>query len=296
MAKDIWDIPDSNHTMDITAEERYWISEHSSGYDILSLTDCQSVLDDLLANIESHLSTVSRSKSLDEVKILIPGCGTRVKLEVAIAQNFPGVQIHCGDFTDVIQLATSEFARLKEQLTLQGQSTAPLERVSYHVLDSTNLPDSPKYDLIIVINSVLASQHNQNFQMLESFRRVISPEGRLIGFFPNIFAVADLLSLIRSPDEVFSQIDIQRSSYFEQKQQIEQVFYSPLRLRHLLVSLGFEIERLEVYFFDKPDVFERVRRHYAEFFHPDTDVVFYEHYLEAVPQRKSRGESERASN
>ncbi len=161
MAKDIWDIPDSNHTMDITAEERYWISEHSSGYDILSLTDCQSVLDDLLANIESHLSTVSRSKSLDEVKILIPGCGTRVKLEVAIAQNFPGVQIHCGDFTDVI---------------------------------------------------------------------------------------------------------------------------------------GFEIERLEVYFFDKPDVFERVRRHYAEFFHPDTDVVFYEHYLEAVPQRKSRGESERASN
>lgn len=259
----IWDIPDAAGTLSLAQERDYWADEHGRGYDILSLSHSPSVNDWLCDRIGAHLG------GGDGSRILVAGCGTTTKLERAVAERFPELEIVCGDFADVIEIAQANFA--------EAAAGAPTN-IRYETVDSTNIAQRDHYDLVITINSVLSSSHATNQKMMANFHAALKPRGMAIGFFPTIMALTDIESVTgkRHPEK----IDPDRNAFFEEAQGVEQILYSPMRFRQLAVSTGFALERMEIYFFDHPDIAPLVKKYYAEFTTDDQDVVLYELYVE----------------
>ena len=273
----IWHIRDSEHTLAQEAEEDYWVDEHSNGFNVFTLVADDEIIAGLIGRIKNMwLPSASR-----QGKVLISGCGIQNKFEIALAQAFPQFEFHCGDFPEVVKLARANFeAYLKEQ-------GLKLSNICYRPIDATNLAEQDEYDLIITINSVVATNHSTNTAMIKNFYQALKPQGILMGIYPSIWALADMLSVHGKSDFETEGIDLARNSYFEKHQQVEQIFYSPLRLRQMMLSAGFKIDRFEIFFCDTPDIATASREYYPELCDPDVGIVLYEHYVEATKPNKT---------
>ena len=267
-----WEIPDSNYTLARDAEENYWIDEHSKGFDVFTLV----ADDDIIADFIARIKAMSLPSGPGQAKVLISGCGIQNKFEMALAQALPQFDFHCGDFPEVIKLAQANFEAAQTELGHR------FTNIHYETIDATDLPQRDEYDLIITINSVLATNHSTNVAMIQSFCQALKPGGRLMGIYPSIWALTDILTIYGRLDFETEGIDLLRNSYFEKQQQVEQIFYSPLRLRQIMLAAGFEVARFEIFFCDTPAIARASKQYYPELCDPDAGIVLYEHYVEAV--------------
>lgn len=260
----IWDIPDSCRTLPLSGEREYWAGEHKRGYEVLSLSDAPSIRNRICDSVKSHIL----GHLAGNAKILVAGCGTSTELELALSEELPTADIVCGDFPKVVAIAEKNFAKARDALP------GDYSNIRYKPVDSTSITARGHYDIIITVNSVLSSKHATNQKIMENFCAALKPGGKVIGLFPTIAALSDIESVTGKKHP--HKIDKDRNAFFEETQGVEQILYSPLRFRHLAVSAGFVVERLEILFFDSDDIAPAVKQYYKEFMAEDEDVVLYE--------------------
>ncbi len=136
-------------------------------------------------------------------------------------------------------------------------------------------------DCVITVNSVLSDLDDENRALLRRFREALPAGGLLAGFFPTIFTPLELGYL--QPDRrMLAQVNLEECRFAEEKQGVTQIFYSPLRLRAVLREAGFELQRMEVVFFDSPELADHARTYYG--LGDDPDVMAWDLFVEAVAQ------------
>ena len=185
---------------------------------------------------------LTRNMSERATQVLIPGCGSRTFLQRHIVEYAPGVRrIVCTDWSaEALKRAAGDFSHPK--LVYQEEDTS---RMTF----ARN-----SFDTVLVVNSILSSNDLLNRRMVQDCFRVLKRGGKLIGFFPTIFAASELANLDtrlarwKSP----GIIDEGKNSFFEPAQGMRQLFYTPLRLRQIFHEAGVKRITMEVCFFDSP--------------------------------------------
>lgn len=242
----------------LSPEERqnYWEKTHVvEQYEtVWSMTDDFDVRQKIISsirNIDPHS------------EVLIPGCGSKIKLQNDIAEMIPSVEaIVCTDFAKVVEFA---------------QQFPNNTKIEYVACDSTLLPWESRFDIIIIVNSILSESNEENRQILDACWKSLKPGGKLIGFFPTIFAAADI-AYIEGNQQRLDRVDWKRSTLHEEKQQLNQIFYTPLRLKHLFKKCNFVLSGMEIYFCDS----EYFMRHSEGYYGiRDDDLMIYEHFVHA---------------
>lgn len=250
----MWDIKNTK-TISSKDRQKYWENTHrTDNYEtVWSMTDDLEVRNKILHQL---------SQQDNLAKILIPGCGSKVLLQNDIAAKYPNASILCTDYSGVIEIA---------------QEQSNLSNIKYKALNSTNLDIENEFDALIIVNSILSESHKENIEILNSCFKSLKPNGKLIGFFPTVFASIDIASIENNKDRM-GFVDLEKSSFYEEKQEIWQIFYTPLRLRHALKETGFNREVIEIYFCDS----EYFTAHSDEYYGiKDPDLPVYEHFVVA---------------
>ncbi len=250
-----WNIPKPPSTLDAVARKQYWEKTHADEYGstVWSMTEDPDVQDKICTEVAQI-----RAKDL-----WIPGCGSRVCLQNAIAGALGDARILCTDYPGVVDIA-------------MRAKNAP--QIRYEALDTANSAFDNQFDAVIVVNSILSEDDEENRRMLAACRQALRPGGKMLGFFPTVFATLDIASIERDSDRA-GLVDLATSSLYEEKQGVRQIFYTPLRLRLVLREAGFGIDRMEVFFCDSAWFLEQSRIHYGL---QDPDCVIYEHFVSAT--------------
>jgi hypothetical protein len=200
-------------------------------------------------------------------RVIVAGCGSNVALQQAIAERVPQLESVTGvDFPGVVEVA----ARRTDD-----------PRIGYVGADIAEDGCGVSGDCVITVNSVLSDLDDENRALLRRFREALPAGGLLAGFFPTIFTPLELGYL--QPDRrMLAQVNLEECRFAEEKQGVTQIFYSPLRLRAVLREAGFELQRMEVVFFDSPELADHARTYYG--LGDDSDVMAWELFVEAVAQ------------
>lgn len=247
------DIINHNNELNDSERQKYWEKTHcEENYEtVWSMTD----------DAEVRKKVVKEISNYDTPKnILIPGCGSKVALQNEIAKNFTTSNILCTDYEGVVDIAKKQRNE---------------DNIQYKALNSTCLGFKDEWDIVIIVNSVLSESDEENRTILKSCYSALKPGGILIGFFPTIFASVDIAHL-ESTRERMAFIDIDKSSFYEEKQNIWQIFYTPLRLRIILKELNFIRDRVEIYFCDSDYFVNHSKEYYGIENH---DLPIYEHFV-----------------
>jgi len=242
-----------------TKREKYWVSSHrNKAYgDVFSITEDEACR----ARIMTALNEVGKVAS-----VLVPGCGSRTFLQETLVQCHAIRKICCTDFAGVVQIAKQHFMHPK---------------VQYLARNSTKLGFENEWDAVVVINSVLSESDKENRLMLSSFCKALRPDGVLIGYFPTILCALDIDHL-DSRLGWTKRIDMQRNSFYEPKQRIHQIFYTPLRLRYIIKEAGFNLEKMEIHFCDSDYFIKHGAKYYGL---RDKDAVIYSLFVVARKER-----------
>lgn len=243
----------------LTAAEKakLWEGQHQDGYSrkVWSVTQDSAIRQKLISKIR-HFSNVSR--------ILVPGCGSEVYLQNDLATQLSGIQnVTCTDYPAVVALASD-----KTNNSL----------ITYEARDSSNLGWENEWDVIIVVNSVLSSSDEENRRILRSFCDALRPGGAVIGYFPTIFAAFEISTL--DPAAITGSIDVRKCVFYEERQRMHQIFYTPLRIRRILKEAGLRLAELELVFFDGKEHFVDHSKDYYGL--DDPDLAVYEMLIVAI--------------
>jgi ubiquinone/menaquinone biosynthesis C-methylase UbiE len=228
-----------------------WDRDHQGGYtNVWGITHDKCTRDALLKCIPNGTQT-----------ILIPGCGSETHLQQHLIDEHKELhEVHCTDWSqEAINRARASFSNRKVQY--RKENTASLSYV-----DGT-------FDVALIVNSILSSDDKLNHDMVRECYRVLRPGGKLIGFFPTILCALDMSYL----DANFSKlresgaIRLEHSTFFEEKQGLRQIYYTPLRLARIAKEAGFHREKFEVVFFDSELMQKETERYYQV---PEGNDVF----------------------
>lgn len=200
-------------------------------------------------------------------RVIVAGCGSSVSLEQAIAERVPQLESVTGvDFPGVVEVA----ARRTDD-----------PRITYVGADIGVDGLGVSGDCIITVNSVLSDLDSENRALLRRFREALPTGGLLAGFFPTILTPLEFGYL--QPDRrMLDRVNMEECRFTEDKQGVTQIFYTPLRLRAVLREAGFVLTRMEVVFFDSPELADHARDYYG--LGDDPDVMAWELFVEAVAQ------------
>lgn len=237
-------------------QEEYWAQTHKDGYDdVYSVTEDQGLRDRILAEL----------RGLPEgARILIQGCGSRGILERDLAERLEGAaEIVCNDFEDVVKIP--------------AKANRDVSKITYVGMDSRGLGDEypSEFDAVVVVNSVLSDKHKDNLEILDSCRKALRPGGKLVGFFPTVFCALDLAHSANKP-ELLEVIDLGANTVTDPIQNVEQVFYTPIRLRQVFREAGYALDSVEIYYLDSEHFLEEAARVY-KLDNPETPI--YEHLV-----------------
>lgn len=235
--------------------EQYWTKVHQNDYkDVWSLTQDPKALDMILDVMFDNLCH----------RTLVLGCGSRGILEHKIAEMDPWVQdIIATDFQGVIDCIKP------------NESHSP--RVKYEARNSANLGYENYFDAIVVVNSILSHDHQENIDILKSCHKALNSKGILIAFFPTIFCSVDLMHTCGKIGYA-DLINLKENKFRDPNQNISQIFYTPLNLRKALRDTGFKLKTMEIAFFDSEHAISESKKHYGL---QGTDDVVYEHFVVA---------------
>lgn len=242
-------------TLTTSERRRMWEELHERGdyKDVFSVTEDETFRRKILDVLSGHGNVRS---------VLVPGCGSRVFLQRDLAQITSIEEICCTDFERVVDIAAQQLSHPK---------------VTYMAKDSADLGYRNRWDAVVVVNSVLSESDAENRAMMFSFYEALRPGGILVGYFPTIFCAVDIDAVDPSAG-LGSRIDLKRSRIHEKKQGMDQIFYTPLRLRLVLREAGYRLGRMEVAFCDS-DFFIMQGAQYYGF--TDPDAVVYELFVVA---------------
>jgi 2-polyprenyl-3-methyl-5-hydroxy-6-metoxy-1,4-benzoquinol methylase len=248
-----WLIPDPPEP---EKSQAYWEKIHvEDNYEnVLSLTDDPWIIDKIIEQLDQSHSR----------KILVPGCGSRTNLQKQIVESFPGAQVTCTDYPQVVEIAAEKF-------------THP--RVTYSAVDSTQMPWTDHFDAVVIVNSIVSDSDQTNRLIIQNCHQALRPNGQMIAFFPDIFASLDIATIINDQDR-FRKINLKKSTFFEEAQNTYQVFYTPLRLRAILKEADFSVDRFETVFLDS-EYFQQTGKDKVKFAVDDPDLVIYENFIVA---------------
>ena len=250
-----WPIEDPFFVLDPQARAGYWEDVHAGqDYDnVYSLTEDEGL----------RLKIVGDLRKAGPRRILIPGCGRRVELQRAVIEQLEDVEIVCVDFPGVVEMAEARFAH--PQLKYVGSDI------------NTYASDVP-FDAVVHVTSVVSELDSENRHILKATSELLRPGGLMIGVFPTVFAMLDV-SLVTGETWRSNNIDLPSSSYEEPKQGVRQIFYTPLRLRRILIESGVTLEEMTIFFNDS----EHLRLEGAKQYNlHDEDAVLYHLYCVAV--------------
>ena len=237
----------------------YWESEHADhDYEgVFSISQDEGV-------IGPCIDAITRRGCR---RVIVAGCGSNVALQQAIAERVPQVESVTGvDFPRVVEVA----ARRTDD-----------PRIGYVGADIAVDGCGVSGDCVITINSVLSDLDQENRALLRRFREALPEGGLLAGFFATIFTPLEFGYL--QPDRrMLDQVNLEECRFAEEQQGITQIFYTPLRLRAVLREAGFGLTRMEVVFFDSPELAHHARTYYR--LGDDPDVMAWELFVEAVAQ------------
>jgi len=245
--------------------EAYWGHAHATDdYEtIFSITQDSSVCKSLSAAVRQAVGP-------DPGIILIPGCGSRIGLQEHLLAAFPSCRLISTDFPAVVEVAKD---RLKD------------ERAEFIGMNSTTLDLGEEVDAVVVVNSVLSDDHEENAGMIRSFYDTLKPGGSLIGLFPTVLATVDIAYIEGAPSERIQQADLANSAFFENDQDLWQIFYTPLRLRQMVKEAGFENLIMALEFFDSDEMLDHAGEYYGI---DDRNLPVYELLVSASrPDRDS---------
>lgn len=259
-----WPIPAKS----LSSEEResYWARTHAEDDygSVWTMTEDDSVIEKIVSSIP-----------LGTQNILVPGCGSRTHLEEALVGAFPEATVYATDFKDVIQVAEKNFSH---------------ERLRYIASNSTELHETfseenldVQFDAVVVVNSIVSETDSENRAIVRSCQKSLKPGGIFLAFFPDVFNTLDV-SLIEETENIPNKtwrreaLDLPRSTYHEQEQDLEQIFYTPLRLRVVLREAGFNLDLMETFFCDSPEFIKQGKDYYG---FDDPDIVLYENFVVA---------------
>jgi hypothetical protein len=242
-----WLIPDSERLPD-QAKQAYWEQVHQDHYQsVWSVTEDE--------DLRERISAVITKEKLTTVAIV--GSGSRMHLERHLLKTHPNLKIICTDYPKVIELA-------KEKLMDP--------RLSYLAMDSRELKLDQLVDGIIIVNSVVSESDSENRSIISACAQNLRWGGLLIGLFPTAFYLLEK-ELLTNEQQA---LDLSRSTVYEPHQKLEQVFYTPLRLRRILKEAGLSLKTMEVYFCDSEHFLKETERHYQT---EDADLAIYEHLV-----------------
>lgn len=232
--------------------ERYWSNVHSADYkSVFSVTQDQAVLDGMIEDLKSIIPSPK--------KVLIPGCGSKVHLQERLHVEFPKLSQVCIDFKEVVDVAAKRL------------QFPEIDFIGGNFLDVENIGND--FDAALIVNSILSEDHAENCSLVEKIFASLRPGGVLIGLFPTILATIDIAWIEGTPSERIHQVDLSRSAFYERQQQLWQIFYTPLRLRRLLLSVGFEKLKMEIMFLDSEYFKEHTKEYYGI---SEPEVFIYE--------------------
>ncbi len=237
-------------------DEIYWERTHADGYqDVYSITEDSG----LRTRIINALLTGPHKK------ILVPGCGSRGLLERDMADRLPHAQkITCTDFKNVVSLPAA--------------ANKDIKKINYAGQDSRILHQRWKnhFDAVVIVNSVLSPDHQENKDILTSCLQALKPGGKFIGLFPTVFCALDISYATHTP-EWRDTLDLEQNTFHDPVQGVKQTFYSPLRLRQIFNATGYNLDQVEICYLDSPHFKEESERLYG--LRPEQDVVLYEHLV-----------------
>jgi len=247
-----WLIPSYSSTSEASnCEKDIWNTVHQNySNHTYSLTEDPQICDDLINPLQSPNFKIPNSP---DIKVLIPGCGSEIGLQKTLLTLCPQIgQVYCTDFSEnAIETAKSNWQETNGDTKLKNQ------QLNFKVADSTKLveqyPDwQEKFDYVLVVNSVLAGEDDQNRQMIDEFYKVLKPGGRLYGFFPSIFWDLEIAYLLQSKAHWLTdgQIDLAHSACYDHRWNSRQIYYTPLRLNRIFKEAGFKRLSFEVSFDD----------------------------------------------
>jgi len=178
-----------------STETNIWDKDHENySKNVFSVTQDSEVCKALIH--PSSQFPVFNIPDSPEIKVLIPGCGSKIYLQKALFEFCPRIgQVCCTDFSETaIDVARKKWKQADGETKLNSQ-------IFFETVDSIQLtqekPDwIEKFDYILVVNSVVYGENAITRQMLKEFYNVLKPRGKVYGFFPTIFGGWKLLIYI----------------------------------------------------------------------------------------------------
>ncbi len=253
-----WLIPSTRLASHSYEEEKAaWDEDHNDySKNIFSLTQDPQVCNTLIR--PSNQPSCFNIPDSPEIKVLIPGCGSDIYLQKTLLEFCPNIgQVCCSDFSKTaIESANKKWQQVDRDSKLKTQ------QLIFAELDSTRLteqrPDwKDKFDYILVVNSVLSSEDDQNRQMLSEFHKVLKPGGKLYGIFPTILCYLEMAYLSQSKAHWLEDgtVNLTDSAYYDKglNNRNRQIYYTPLRLNRIFKEAGFKRLSFDI-FFDDSDI------------------------------------------
>ena len=258
------DHPTRKDINEIIAKENSFIDGESEmweqSYIETQYCDIYSATDDLV--IRNKLT-----RGIDEKTkiILIPGCGSKTKLQKHIINNYPEVEeVYCTDWSKT-SLAHAQTDFYDGKVIYQVQDTR-----------KTTFPNN-KFDMVIISNSIVSGQDLSNRLMVDECYRILKPGGIFVGLFPTILGSCDVALLRDNPKANWlldGTINLYKNTFYERFQNVTQLFYSPLRLRRIFNESGFRDIEFEICFFDSDFCVKESEKIYG--IPADSDIYLWE--------------------
>jgi SAM-dependent methyltransferase len=212
---------------DVLQERQTWNGnfKESQYSEVISVTGCPEFRQSVASYIDG---TVRR--------VLIPGCGSEPFLAKHILENCPGVDL----------VVTTDWAEEAIRLS-ESKYTHP--KLVYKVKDTSKLSAETdgQFDIVININAILSNNDLLNRAMVAGCHRVLVSGGLFYGLFPDVLCSVELGSMVTELSELIDTVvDLKNSTFFEQRQGMSQIFYTPQRLKRVLSSVGFQLSVSDV--------------------------------------------------
>ncbi|MFH2131688.1 MAG: class I SAM-dependent methyltransferase [bacterium] len=240
-------------------EKDHWEENYLENYydEVLNVTGCLKVKQRITQSLDPSMR-----------RIHIPGCGSKPHLQQYLIENFPYLdKVICTDWSETaLTLARRSFDHPK--LVYQKADTSQLN------------PDDGPCDCVIVVNSILSASDILNRQMIRACHRVLKQGGLFIGLFPDVLCSVELSSISSELSELLDgTIDVGKNMVYERRQGMNQIFYTPLRLKQIFIEAGFEIkfDHIQRIAFDSPFFQGEYLRLYGL---QDPDLCIWENIVE----------------
>ena len=245
-------------------EKKIWEEAHGNGYTnkVFSLLDSKLVLDKFQQELLHFRNDV------DCIKVLIPGCGSNVNLQLCCDKVF-------GEKVVIYALDWS-----KEAIEKSKEKTNSLGiHVNYLNQSYYDLKIEPSFfDIIIMSNAIVSDSYENNVAAIANLIGVLKSGGTLLGLLPSPFNMLDYALTNSDAREwlVDGTVNVNERRIYE-KNFSNQRFFSPLELYILLKKNNCIIDKFELFFYDDDDFAKQISNLYKIRY--NNDYCFWGYFI-----------------